>query len=84
MFQRAELKQFQELTIKAQLARDQQERLFDQNTTTLLCVYDTELDTLTRSQTQEVQRAEQQQKFDLRLSSKETRNEQVSRTIFAF
>jgi STE20-like kinase len=78
MLQKAEQKQFQDLTVKAQLARDQQERRFDQETTTLLRGYDTELDTLTRSQKQQVERAEQQQESDLRLSSKKIRNEQVS------
>ena len=76
MLQKAEQKQFQDLTIKAQAARDQQERRFDQETTALLRGYDTELETLTRSQKQQVERAEQHQDADLRLSSKKIRAEQ--------
>ena len=77
MLQKAEQKQFQDLTNKAQVARDQQDRRFEQETTGLLRGYDTELDTLTRSQKQQVERAEQQQESDLRLSSKKIRTEQV-------
>ncbi len=54
-----------------------QERRFDQETTQLLRGYDAELDTLTRSQKQQVERAEQQQETDLRISSKKIRAEQV-------
>ncbi len=78
MLQKAEQKQFQDLTVKAQVARDQQERRFDQETTSLLRGYDTELETLTRSQKQQVERAEQQQDSDLRLTSKKIRAEQVN------
>ena len=77
MLQKAEQKQFQDLTNKAQVARDQQDRRFEQETTGVLRGYDTELDTLTRSQKQQVERAEQQQESDLRLSSKKIRTEQV-------
>lgn len=77
MLQKAEQKQFQDLTVKAQVARDQQERRFDQETTSLLRGYDTELETLSRSQKQQVERAEQQQDSDLRIASKKIRSEQV-------
>lgn len=77
MLQKAEQKQFQDLTVKAQAARDQQERRFEQETTALLRGYDTELETLTRSQKQQVERAEQQQDADLRMASKKIRAEQV-------
>ena len=77
MLQKDEQKKFQDLTIKAQVARDQQDRRFDQETTSLQRGYDTELDTLTRSQKQQVERAEQQQESDLRISSKKIRSEQV-------
>ena len=76
MLQKAEQKQFQDLTVKAQAARDQQERRFEQETTGLLRGYDTELETLSRTQKQQIERAEQQQDTDLRLSSKKIRAEQ--------
>lgn len=77
MLQKAEQKQFQDLTVKAQTTRDQQERRFDQETTSLLRGYETELETLTRSQKMQVERAEQQQDSDLRFASKKIRSEQV-------
>lgn len=84
MLQKAEQKQFQDLTVKAQTARDQQERRFEQETAALLRGYDTELETLTRSQKQQVERAEQHQDADLRIASKKIRAEQVMLKVFVF
>ena len=83
MLQKDEQKKFQDLTTKAQAARDQQDRRFDQETTSLLRGYDTELEALTRSQKQQVERAEQQQETDIRLSSKKIRAEQVLVRLFS-
>jgi STE20-like kinase len=76
MLQKYEQKQFQDLAFKAQLARDQQEKHFEQEKTSLLRTYDTDLDALVRGQRQSIERIEQQQESELRLQSKRIRSDQ--------
>jgi len=76
MLQKYEQKQFQDLAFKAQLARDQQEKHFDQEKTSLLRTYDADLDALNRGQRQSIERIEQQQESELRLQSKRIRSDQ--------
>ncbi|CAB3362768.1 Hypothetical predicted protein [Cloeon dipterum] len=76
MLQKYEQKQFQDLTFKAQLSREQQEKHFEQEKATLLRTYDTDLDALSRGQRQSIERTEQQQEADLRLQSKRIRADQ--------
>ena len=83
MLQKDEQKKFQDLAVKAQTARDQQERRFDQETAYLIRGYDTELETTTRTQKQQVERAEQIQESDLRNASKKIRSEQVHLDIIS-
>ncbi|XP_069677773.1 serine/threonine-protein kinase 10 isoform X2 [Periplaneta americana] len=76
MLQKQEQKQFQDLSFKAQFAKDQQDKRFEQEKMTLLRTYESDLDTLIRQQRQQVEKAEMQQEADLRVSSKKIRAEQ--------
>ncbi|PNF33494.1 hypothetical protein B7P43_G00558 [Cryptotermes secundus] len=76
MLQKQEQKQFQDLSFKAQFAKDQQDKRFEQEKMTLLRTYESDLDTLVRQQRQQVEKAEMQQEADLRVSSKKIRAEQ--------
>ncbi|CAG0885232.1 unnamed protein product [Darwinula stevensoni] len=76
MLQKQEQKQFQDLALKAQLARDQQDRKFEQDMGTLIRQFDTELENMTRTQKVQVEKAEQQLDMDLRLHSRKIRAEQ--------
>lgn len=76
MLQKYEQKQFQDLAFKSQLARDQQEKHFEQEKTSLLRTYDTDLEALIRGQRQSIERIEQQQESELRLQSKRIRSDQ--------
>ncbi|CAG0915362.1 unnamed protein product [Notodromas monacha] len=76
MLQKQEQKQFQDLAVKAQLARDQQERRFEQEMSQLSRQYDAELESMTRAQKLQVERAEQQLETDLKLNSKAIRGDQ--------
>ncbi|KAF4527367.1 hypothetical protein B566_EDAN015907 [Ephemera danica] len=76
MLQKYEQKQFQDLALKSNFAREQQEKHFDQERVTMLRTYEADLEAMTRTQRQQVERAEQQQDSDLRLASKKIRTEQ--------
>lgn len=76
MLQKQETKQFQDLSIKAQFASEQQERKFEAEMATLIRNYDNDLDNLNRQQKQLVEKAEQQQEVDLKYASKKIRAEQ--------
>lgn len=76
MLQKLENKQFQDLALKAQMAREQQEKRFDNELTTLLRTYENDLDALNRQQKQVVEKAEQQQDLELKLMSKKLKLEQ--------
>ncbi|XP_022255618.1 serine/threonine-protein kinase 10-like, partial [Limulus polyphemus] len=83
MLQKQETKQFQDLAMKAQFTREQQEKRFEQEMANLLRNYDTDLEALNRQQKQMVERAEQQQETDLKVASKKIRSEQ-ERELKAF
>ncbi|KFM58200.1 Serine/threonine-protein kinase 10, partial [Stegodyphus mimosarum] len=76
MLQKLETKQFQDLGAKAQIAREQAEKRFDQEMSALIRSYDTDLEVLGRQQKQQLERAEQQQDLDLKIASKKVRAEQ--------
>ncbi|KAH7984128.1 hypothetical protein HPB52_017315 [Rhipicephalus sanguineus] len=77
MLQKMENKQFQDLDMKEEFAREQQQKKFDQELTTLLRDYDNDLEALNRTQKQQVEKAEQQQDLDLKYASRRIRAEQV-------
>lgn len=76
MLQKMENKQFQDLDMKEEFAREQQQKKFDQELTTLLRDYDNDLEALNRTQKQQVEKAEQQQELDLKYASRRIRAEQ--------
>ncbi|XP_023221095.1 serine/threonine-protein kinase 10-like isoform X2 [Centruroides sculpturatus] len=76
MLQKQETKQYQDLLAKGQYAKEQQEKRFEQEMSTLTRSYDNDLEILNRQQKQQVERAEQQQEIDLKLASKRIRSEQ--------
>ncbi|GIX79424.1 hypothetical protein CDAR_228631 [Caerostris darwini] len=83
MLQKLETKQFQDLSAKAQNAREQAEKRFEQEMATLIRGYDSDLEVLVRQQKQQLDRAEQQQEIDLKIASKKVRAEQ-DRELRAF
>lgn len=83
MLQKMENKQFQDLDMKEEFAREQQQKKFDQELTTLLRDYDNDLEALNRTQKQQVEKAEQQQDLDLKYASRRIRAEQ-ERELKAF
>lgn len=76
MLQKQETKQFQDLAAKAQFSRDQQEKRFEQEMTTLVRTYENDVEQLNRQQKQQVEKAEGQQEMDLKIASKKIRCEQ--------
>ncbi|CAL1268100.1 unnamed protein product [Larinioides sclopetarius] len=76
MLQKQETKQFQDLALKAQFNREQQEKKFDQEMMILVRNYDNDLEALNRQQKQLVEKAEQQQELDLKFASKKIRADQ--------
>lgn len=76
MLQKQEKKQQTDLQIKEQIARDQQDRRFEQERIALEKTYEADMDTLARQQKQLIEKTEQQQEAELRASSKRIRAEQ--------
>ncbi|XP_064465697.1 STE20-like serine/threonine-protein kinase [Ornithodoros turicata] len=76
MLQKMENKQFQDLDMKEEFAREQQQKKFDQELSTLIRDYENDLETLNRTQKQQVEKAEQQQELDLKYASRRIRTEQ--------
>ncbi|RWS09154.1 STE20-like serine/threonine-protein kinase, partial [Dinothrombium tinctorium] len=76
MLQKLENKQFQDLALKAQIAREQQEKRVETEIAALVRTYDNDLEALNRQQKQLVEKAEQQQEIDLKFASKKIRTEQ--------
>lgn len=74
--QKQEQKQFQELGAKEKAADEQQERRFEQEKLLLDRTFENDLETLSRQQRVQVERAEAQQDADLRTASKRIRGEQ--------
>ncbi|XP_054709305.1 serine/threonine-protein kinase 10-like [Uloborus diversus] len=83
MLQKLETKQFQDLSAKAQAAREQAEKRYDQEMSALMRSYDADIEVLSRQQKQQLERAEQQQDLDLKFASKKVRAEQ-DRELRAF
>ncbi|XP_050545072.1 serine/threonine-protein kinase 10 isoform X2 [Daktulosphaira vitifoliae] len=76
MLQKQEQKQFQDLSFKAAMAKEQQDKKFEQERMTLIKQYEADLDAIIKQQRQAVERAESQQEADLRMTSKKIRLEQ--------
>merc|ERR1719348_867524 len=76
MLQKQEQKQFQDLAFKNQLVKEQQEKRFEVERTTLMKNYDNDLSSMIDSQKKQVDKCENQQQDELKLSSKRIRSEQ--------
>jgi len=76
LLQKQEQKQFQDLAFKNQLFKEQQEKRFEQERITLLKNYENDLQQMVDQQKKQVDRAEQQQNEDLKVTSKKIRSEQ--------
>ena len=76
LLQKQEQKQFQDLAFKNQLVKEQQEKRFEVERVTLMKNYDNDLSSMIDSQKKQVDKCEQQQHEELKVSSKRIRNEQ--------
>uniref|UniRef100_A0A0K8TN18 Putative catalytic domain of ste20-like kinase-like protein serine/threonine kinase n=1 Tax=Tabanus bromius TaxID=304241 RepID=A0A0K8TN18_TABBR len=76
MLQKQEKKQLNDLQLKEHIAKEQQERRFEQERVALEKTYEADMDTLARQQKQLIEKTEQQQEAELRASSKKIRSEQ--------
>ncbi|XP_062128119.1 serine/threonine-protein kinase 10 isoform X2 [Drosophila sulfurigaster albostrigata] len=76
MLQKQEKKQQTELHVKEQLAKEQQDRRFEQERISLEKTYEADMDTLARQHKQLIEKTEQTQENELRSSSKRIRSEQ--------
>ncbi|XP_068147661.1 serine/threonine-protein kinase 10 isoform X1 [Drosophila tropicalis] len=76
LLQKQEKKQQTELHIKEQMAKEQQDRRFEQERISLEKTYEADMDTLARQHKQLVEKTEQTQENELRSSSKRIRSEQ--------
>ncbi|XP_075222408.1 sterile20-like kinase isoform X2 [Lycorma delicatula] len=76
MLQKQEQKQFQDLSSKTQLAKEQQDKRFEQEKVNLFRGFEADLDALARQQRQQVEKIEMQQEAELRINSKKIRAEQ--------
>uniref|UniRef100_W4VR62 Putative catalytic domain of ste20-like kinase-like protein serine/threonine kinase n=1 Tax=Corethrella appendiculata TaxID=1370023 RepID=W4VR62_9DIPT len=76
MLQKQEKKQFYDLQGKELVAKEQQEKKFEQERIALQRTYDADMDVLARQHRQTVEKYEQQQETELRNTSKKIRSEQ--------
>eukprot|EP00092_Neocalanus_flemingeri_P056366 GFUD01066806.1.p1 GENE.GFUD01066806.1~~GFUD01066806.1.p1 ORF type:complete len:1751 (+),score=481.79 GFUD01066806.1:294-5546(+) len=76
LLQKQEQKQFQDLAFKNQLYKEQQEKRFDAERITLMKNYENDLTSMIDGQKKQVDKCEQQQHEELKVSSKRIRNEQ--------
>lgn len=76
LLQKQEKKQFHDLQIKEQIAKEQQDKKFDQERLALERTYEADMDVLARQHKQTVEKYEQQQENELRNTSKKIRMEQ--------
>merc|ERR1719348_62349 len=76
MLQKQEQKQFQDLAFKNQLYREQQEKRFDTERVTLMKNYENDLTSMVDGQKKQVDKCENQQQDELKVSSKRIRSEQ--------
>lgn len=83
ILQKIEQKQFQELAVKANFAKAEQDKKFELEKQQLLRTYDTDIEALNRQQKQQVEKAESLQEVELKNASKKIRAEQ-ERELKAF
>lgn len=76
LLQKMEKKQFYELQAKEQIAKDQQDKKFEQERMALERTYEADMDVLARQHKQTIEKYEQQQENELRNTSKKIRIEQ--------
>lgn len=76
LLQKMEKKQFYELQAKEQIAKDQQDKKFEQERLALERTYEADMDVLGRQHKQTVEKYEQQQEKELMNTSKKIRMEQ--------
>ena len=76
MLQKQEKKQFYDLQAKEQIAKEQQDKKFEQERLALERTYEADMDVLARQNKQTVEKYEQQQENELRNTSKKIRMEQ--------
>jgi len=76
LLQKQEQKQFQDLAFKNQVFKEQQEKRFDSERITLMKNYENDLTSMIDGQKKQVDKCEQQQHEELKVSSKRIRNEQ--------
>jgi len=76
LLQKQEQKQFQDLAFKNQLCKEQQDKRFEQERTILVKNYENELQSMIDQQKKQVEKAEEQQHVDLKVTSKKIRAEQ--------
>lgn len=74
--QKSENKQYQALVVKANVARDLQEKKFEIEMQTLLKTYEQDLETLTRQQKQQAEKVELNQAFETKMAAKKIKLEQ--------
>jgi STE20-like kinase len=76
LLQKQEKKQFYDLQAKEQIAKEQQDKKFEQERLALERTYEADMDVLARQHKQQVEKYEQQQENELRNTSKKIRMEQ--------
>lgn len=76
LLQKQEQKQFQDLAFKNQLCKEQQDKRFEQERTILVKNYENDLQSMMDQQKKQVDKAEEQQHVDLKVTSKKIRAEQ--------
>lgn len=76
LLQKQEKKQFYDLQAKEQIAKEQQDKKFEQERLALERTYEADMDVLARQHKQTVEKYEQQQENELRNTSKKIRMEQ--------
>uniref|UniRef100_A0A1I8PK28 Protein kinase domain-containing protein n=1 Tax=Stomoxys calcitrans TaxID=35570 RepID=A0A1I8PK28_STOCA len=76
MLQKQEKKQQTDLQLKEQIGKEQQDRRFEQERTSLEKTYEADMDALARQHKQLIEKTEQSQEHELRSSSKRIRAEQ--------
>ncbi|XP_073847033.1 sterile20-like kinase isoform X2 [Musca autumnalis] len=76
MLQKQEKKQQTDLQLKEQISKEQQDRRFEQERSSLEKTYEADMDALARQHKQLIEKTEQAQEHELRSSSKRIRGEQ--------
>lgn len=76
LLQKQEKKQFYDLQAKEQIAKEQQDKKFEQERIALERTYEADMDVLGRQHRQTIEKYEQQQENELRNTSKRIRSEQ--------